>query len=514
MLQREVRVSRWRVVATLGFSQKRPEIIAILALAGESPNGIITAQDVSRKLLADRPAIVGERLLQVCNMMRLVRRAEPGGQVWQLTELGRQALTNQDVPSPQRGEFEIWAMEDDLHPEVLLRVKPTELERQPKNGEQKELAALLPLPAFLKNCQNRILRPPVRLEQEAAEIFVFEFEDLGRTVEIDSGMLSVEITSTGGNARFTVEIEGRREFTPVAQLPALSEALNFAGRADAAGPQRIAFRTLSDSERRQALREICLEGFTVPGLGSFSSANLRDVPIIPLKQEHANEWAVWRVLDQIKGYVWAEEYERFVRSVRELAVKEGWEFDPVIPTQKELAGQLAGQMDLVRKLLVPLDWQALAQPEDRNTSPIVILSGQAARGQEAEKLLARSGNGSPRIYLMETIGVKSGDGLPYGMSDGIRDRAIIRRVREAPDAWVWMEGRQKAGQRWQPAQKPKSEPMARTTKLPPKIEVTGTWHDLNEIEFQRLLEDLKTAFWRRPVQEFQPDGTWVAVKSR
>jgi hypothetical protein len=77
-----------------------------------------------------------------------------------------------------------------------------------------------------------------------------------------------------------------------------------------------------------------------------------------------------------------------------------------------------------------------------------------------------------------------------------------------------MEGNQKTGQRWQPAQKSKSEPLPRTSKVPPKIEAAGNWRNLNEIEFERLLDYLKIAFWRRPLQEFQPDGTWVAVKPR
>ena len=89
ILQREVTVTHWRVVATLGFTQKRPEITAILALAEELPDGIVTALDVSRKLLAERPAVVGERLLRVCHMMQLVEPAEQPREGWRLTELGQ-----------------------------------------------------------------------------------------------------------------------------------------------------------------------------------------------------------------------------------------------------------------------------------------------------------------------------------------------------------------------------------------------------------------------------------------
>ena len=517
LLQREVVVTRWQVVATLGFSQKRPEITAILALASESANGIVTAQDVSKKLLADRPAVIGERLLRVCHMMQLLDPVESENEGWQLSELGKCALTNQEVPTPQRGEFDIWSMEDVLHPEVLLRVRPTETERAPRDGGQAENVVLpptLPIPGALSNCQRRIVRPPVRTEQEAGEIFVFEFEDLCRCFGRGFGKLSVEISSDGGKALFVVEIEGRSsEFSPVAKIPALSGALKYAACADIAGPQKVTFRALNDTERRLARREIDLEELTLPNLGTFSQAKMRDVPLVPSTQEDANEWAIWRLLSRIKDYIWPEEYDKLVGSVREFAVKEGWQFDTVFPTQQELAQRCAGQIAVTRKLLAPLDWHAMLHSDDNYAPPIVILSGRAARGSEAEKILKERGDGSHRVYLMESLeGNKRGEGLPHALSDETRQCAIIRRVKQAPDVWLRIQGGQRFGQRWHPTPSPKPDPKPARPKPPTNMADAGVWRDLNADEHERLIDELFSTFWKRVVQELQLDGTWISKK--
>jgi hypothetical protein len=72
----------------------------------------------------------------------------------------------------------------------------------------------------------------------------------------------------------------------------------------------------------------------------------------------------------------------------------------------------------------------------------------------------------------------------------------------------------KPGSAGNPPKSPNLNQKPRTAKLPPTIDAAGDWRDLTEIEFDRLLKDLRNAFWKRPVQEFQPDGTWVAIKPR
>lgn len=506
-LKREVMMERWQVVGTLGFAQKRPEIVSILALAEEVPNGILTGVEVARKLLADRPAVVGDRLLEVCRMMRLVERVEHPSEGWVLTELGRRALKNQEVPAPQRGEFDVWLLGDMLHREVIVRVRATEQEPPTKVGER--IAPSVPvatqeIPHRLQRSQGKIVRPPLRVQGDASEVYVFEFSPQGRCLERDQCQLTVEL-EVGGCSRFDVMMDGRQSsFAPAAKLPSLSDALRIAGRIEAEGPLKVAFRTLSDEERRSARRVVELDGLTMPDVGEFTHVRLSDVALVPASQTDADEWAVWRLADSIRGYVWPKDYERHVRAVREFAVKEGWSFDPTVPTQAELAQQFANRPVLARYLLVPLDWQQAAAPD----SPVLILSGCAARATQGREIVEEWGAGAARVYVLGASEAKELDG---SFIDGLGGRTVARRVRQPDDVWLRMGTDGRFGQRWHPAPKPKSK--TEKTKTAPDTAHAGEWRDIPDDELLRITGDLKTAFWNRPTQELQPDGGWVAVKA-
>jgi len=88
---------------------------------------------------------------------------------------------------------------------------------------------------------------------------------------------------------------------------------------------------------------------------------------------------------------------------------------------------------------------------------------------------------------------------------------VIRRVRQAPDAWLLIEKAGTVGQQWQSAPEPElKRTKGKMPEIPAKV---GDWRDLNETEFDRIIEDLKSGFWRRAIQEVQLDGTWVSVKA-
>lgn len=505
-LKREVAMDRWRVIGTFGFAQKRPEIVAVLALAEEQPDGVLTGLDVAQKLLADRPGLVGERLLAVCFMMRLVERVEHPKDGWVLTDLGRSALKNEEVPAPQRGEFDVWLLGDLLHREVIVRVRPTEQEHAPRNGERVAPCAseaTQDIPHRLKRSQGTIVRPPLRGEGEANEVFVFDFMPQGRFVDREPCELLVEL-GAGGAANFEAMMEGRRSsFAPAAKLPTLAEALKMSGRSEADGPVKVGFRTLSDEERRSARRVVVVDGLTIPDLGEFPHVRLSDVPMIPATQQDADEWAVWRLVDGIQGYVWPQDYERRVRTVREFAVKEGWQFDPALPTQEELAQRLEDRPSLARRLLVPLDWQVNSPP----SVPVLMLSGRAADSVHSERFVQERGAGASRVYLLTAAESKTTDD---GLIGKVGKHAVPRRVRMPDDVWLRTGADGWFGQRWFPA--PNSDQKPKGGKIVTQARQAGEWRDLSGPELVQVFNGLRSAFWSRPTHELLPDGKWVAVK--
>lgn len=507
ILKREAVMEHWRVIATFGFAQRRPEIIAILALADEQADGVITGADVSRKLLAERPEIVGKRLLEVCAMMQLVEQTGPPREGWRLTEQGRRALKNQEVPVPQRGEFDVWLVSDPLHPEVIVRVRPTEPEYPPKQGEKAELsvpATVQDLPHNLRRCAGQIIRPALRLQDEPNELFVFGFENLARCIRREPCQLSVELHSGGGTARFDVSFGDKQtHFAPVAKLPTLAEALTAAGFTEIEKPTEVAFRAISDAERRTARRSDEIAEVETPEIGRFTAAQLTEVPLVPETQQDADEWAVWRLVDNIRDYVWPQDFDKHIRAVREFAVKGQWAFDPVLPTQVDLARTRADQPTLFRRLMVPLDWQTPATL----SAPLLLLSGLAAQSKHGHPLVKEWSADLERVYVLEPSELKGNDD---GVLRELGKRAVARRVRQPVDVWLRVGPDGAFGQRWHPAPKPTSKDAK--TKPPPTTQAEGEWKDIPENETGRVLEELKTAFWNRATQELKAEGGWLAVK--
>lgn len=502
-IQRNVVVQQWRIVATLGFAQTRPEIVALLLLAEELPDGVITGEAVCRKLLANRPAIVGERLLTVCHMMRLVERVE-GGDGWRLTDLGRRAIQTREVPAPQRGEFDVWTLDDPLFPQAIVRVRPTELERPPKPGEDRDRSQPPPTtnaPAILLRCLGRTVRPPVRDEEEAHEVHFFHCEPLCRDIYVESGHLEVELTENTTKVRFDVVVAGRDcSFEGDSRSLALQSALVQAGHAP--GPLSVDFAAMDAKERRHARREVDLPRISLPELGVFDSARLLDVPLVPSRQCDADEWGAWLLLDQVKGYVDAAEFMRLARVVRQFAESGKWGFKPDIPTRREHARRCGNNPTLCQWLLIPLEWEQRRGPDD---GPMVVLSGRAAIRHEATELLKTIGTGATRVFVLQPDDLKPNDTLG-GAANG---HIIIRKVRQPPNLCLRLCADSNVGKEWIPAQS--VDRNSQVSQKKPVIKVGG-WHDISSAELDGRFEEAKFAFWQRATQELQLDGSWLAVR--
>jgi len=504
-LNREVTIERWRVVGTLGLAQRRPEIIAILQLVTESATGFITGADVAAKLLGGRPASVGNRLLQVCQMMNLVTAAPSPADGWSLTEEGRRALQKGEVPTPERGEFEIWLLPDALNPETIIAIRRFDTKAQPKNGDGGVPPGVREIPDELAQCQGRLVRPPVRSRDEPSEVYVFGFESVGSFLGRERGNLQVDLDPRGGTASFEVPTEDQpATFSPAFKLPALEEALESLELPLSEMPLKVSFATISDGELRTGKRDLVIDATEVGSLEYFSSIKLEGIPLLPESQGSANDWATWRLMDAIRGYTWPEDFDRHVSQVRDWCGKEGWSFRAELPTQNELAKLSSHRSDLVRHLLSPLDW---LESNPRN-APILILSGKAARETDRARILSESGTGVSAIYVL-TGADSSFKWSPSATTNSAR--TLVRQVARPLDAWIRLGPDGQRGERWHAPAKP--TPQKQKDNPPqPKRQPEGEWKETPAAELPRIMEDLKAGFWRRAVSELRDGGAWVPVR--
>ena len=232
----------------LGFGQRRPEIVAILVLAGEQPHAVVTGADVSRSLLAGRPHAVGERLLEVCSMMRLVERTSTRREARLAVDStsGAELIESGEVPSPERGEYDLWLLTDLLYPEAIVRVRHAE--REPSDSERRPPATQA-VPALLHERLAKVAHLPVRLDDDVkpTHAIPLAFEPLGRCLGRETCELIVEFAADGGTAKFRVTVNGKQaSFAASAQLPSLDDAL-VASLQELRRPVSVTFRALTAS---------------------------------------------------------------------------------------------------------------------------------------------------------------------------------------------------------------------------------------------------------------------------
>ncbi|MCR4315433.1 MAG: hypothetical protein NUW37_03680 [Planctomycetes bacterium] len=505
ILQRDIFVNRWRVVATIGFNQNRPELIAILALTKELPDGLVSGRDVSSRLLAGRPESVGDRLLSVCRMMKLIESVPERKGLWSLTPLGERAMMKKEVPVPQRGEFELWTIDDPLFPDAIVRTRATELEHQ-SSDENKNVPPSEGIPHLLRRCVNQVIAPPVRFEGEANEICVFEISEKCRASDRVSCRVKLEIDESGGWAIFSTM---DRTFSTTPELPTLAEALSQVGWRGSETVKSVSFRYLSDSDRRSGSKDESLGNVHLRELGDFETGILKDVRLVPKIQSDADEWAEWRLRDKIKGYVWPEDYENMVRAAREVSVKQGWQFDPLLPSQSDLARKIADNSQAQRWLLVPLEWGTLRRENDIVRHTILVISGRATSPDEVERILDECGRASNRVFILLP---ENENAKRLGFSNEIQRTCVIRRVRQPPDTWVWVEPGKWIGRRW--VRSEASDSVKNKKSEAGKERSSGSWLDLQDLGFDDVIQKLRRAFWKNAREELDVQGNWIAVKQK
>ena len=123
-------------------------------------------------------------------------------------------------------------------------------------------------------------------------------------------------------------------------------------------------------------------------------------------------------------------------------------------------------------------WRRTDAPSRKTTALMLFASTSSNRGTAG-----RTTRPSLADWELEPLRGASGSRRMYGFD------ATAKRLR---------------GQRWFDAAKHGAGGQ--------KAASDGEWRDITAAELPKAVEALKSAFWNRPTQELQLDGTWVAVK--
>lgn len=516
ILQRSISIMQWRVIATIGYKEHRPEIAAILTLVGESSTGAITGKEVAGNLLGGRPTIVGDQLLRICAMMKLLEADEYSPGLWRLTELGKRSLSEEVVATPQRGEFDIWTIDDEVYPEIVLRVTEAKHDDSQSRSEVENIRASAELPPLLSRCVGRGIVLPWRVESDPREVLIMEIERHVRLILKLDVQLHVECDQKVGMVKLKDEKALMPDLLLNSNVPTLDKMMTALNSEDAIVPKRVKFTEIKDSERRHPLRTLDVKPFQYPGLGSFNSASLKDVPLIPETQADADSWAAFLLMEKISGYIWPDEYKKLTDVVLEKAVNFGWVHAPGLPSQLEFAQkQLVSNPVAAHRLLVPLELpNVIRKVNTVATFPILIVSGRAAQSSDRDRIISERGSGLPRVFVLVNPGEKNATDVAQSkITKDIGSRFVVRQVKQAPDAWVAVRDGKFEGQKWHPKTVPGPRHGA-LGNVQSGQETSGRWIDLERDEILQSFEELSRAFWQRGESELDRSGRWAPIRAR
>ncbi len=380
-LKRTVEVESYRVVGDIGRAQRQPHLLAVLRLASEG-DGHVSAKQISSALLGDRPKSVGQRLLNLCTIYRLI----DGGE---LTKAGWEALETSQVFIPERGVWTIRVVCDPLIPNRVIECKP--YNEPPAHADALNHASddriFGDLPDILAGLIGDSCVPVGNRNSDA--LFFERFESKCEVLEekyslqlsltLDSAQrtfLSLEGPLSGSSLDVRLDppelshekvglslldseglledwdMDRSRLAKKFNEVPSSSSRKSFAITQTFSSPK---IESVSFNGSRQSI------SVDLPELGEFDSTEVDEVPVMPAGQEDADQWARWLLQRGIDGYISSTEYTRRTQSLGEDFTAFG--FSPDLPTADELAHELAANPTdephpaQYWYLQAPLDWQ-------------------------------------------------------------------------------------------------------------------------------------------------------------
>lgn len=340
VLERAIPVRSWRVIGEVSQAERRTELTPVL-LRAHSPNGT-NEDDVAGHLLFEsrsrRP--VAKRLLEIARQYGLLQVRDGR---FTLTPSGEEALASGHVFVPELGSWVVWATDDPLVRDVLLRVEPwlepsaydEVLVAERETGSTRRFEAL---PAWLHATVGKSLsvlggaRGRSRIERlELDGEGVDPVADVRATWDVGAGRLRLLGSLGGAKVDTSIDAPG---LTLAQVWEDLLNAEGLASRWDATRSAILAaFEETTSAEREMLRRELPIKRPVVRGLGPFLPLTIPQVPLRPWSAEDAARWAQGRLRQRVRDYATAERFAAWIdESVAPFA-----EFRPAVAGRAELA---------------------------------------------------------------------------------------------------------------------------------------------------------------------------------
>lgn len=291
-------VSRYAVFAEMAWMERRPELGLICRSAREEAHRI--TPELIAKTLPGLSQAASENIIRWCAALHL---CDPAGS---LRSLGHEVAQTDEAPVPEQGVYDLWVVQ---HPLLGSRILHAERLTSTRDGRFEHIQKAPILPE-----QDRVFASVIKQSRFLLRGFPTNQTHIGVLVQDTRARCRLRWTLDWLDNTNTFRIEGSLDVSsghhPIQHSPETVEldlwqlpALWFAQEPDCRWSpndrqlllNRPSLSGLSDEQQETFKTQWQLSNVVVPHRGQWENAVLEDIPIGPMTQDVAQQWALSRL---------------------------------------------------------------------------------------------------------------------------------------------------------------------------------------------------------------------------
>lgn len=318
-LKRTIMVKSFEVSGTIALGEKRPEFLAIARLAADH-SGILDAKTIQRELFGNMPEQVGRLVMDRCLALGLLEGNKDRAT---LSDNGKLALEKGEILVSQEGEWKIWYVDDLLIDEAIIhveriksdnnyKVKPSQDQRPQGVSPPKAIGKFRYITSLLDGRLYKLEELADKgSENQSGKLeleIIWEDETVHSVIrlhgKLDQNSLDHSFSGSPKNLDKLTYAELWRNLVLASNYGAnLTETLLVAwAERGQANLLPVSFNNTSSTERTSMRTGLSIPTPKYSGIGQFNNTVLIDVPLVPLSDVNAEEWAAWLQWEGLNDY--------------------------------------------------------------------------------------------------------------------------------------------------------------------------------------------------------------------
>jgi len=356
-LRRKVKIQKFRALFDLGKQREKDIYLAILKLAEENDDKI-TPELIIEKFFKGRPKELGIRIIQNCTIDGIF---DDEGNI---SEVGREALTDNKVFLNEYGAYEFWVTFDTLLPQLILDIKPISVYKKENDDILKVIEEVPNWIKYLENKKIELLnkgKDVVKINQ-----FLPHIEKLRNNLNLSIHFYIAPLDHLE-ESKLVVTGDLRKNFSEIPQFFFEEVWSSLLGSESSKWDniKSVLLCNFDDVKDNNSRLNFTIDKIfpnpSILDLGVFDDVTVKNIPIKPVNEKEAIRWANWILEQEIKDYLGEDSFLELCNNIAEKSQFSDFEISFIsqrVLAQKFIKRETNGQLKFLEKfwfLQTPID---------------------------------------------------------------------------------------------------------------------------------------------------------------